>query len=161
MSADDVKRLLSSDDLQVSSEEQVFEGLSQWVKHDWTNRKTDLYSLMKCIRYPLCSISFLLEEVTLLGCESIEGCQLLLDASKWHEMPQKRSTLPLMNSILRNKNKQVLIIEGQSFGELVTIAIYNLKSKSWTDYPTMDRFGAVFKNNVFVFGGVEFQRKDT
>ncbi|XP_077292532.1 kelch-like protein 15 [Arctopsyche grandis] len=157
MSADDVKRLLSSDDLQVSSEEQVFEGLSQWVKHDFINRKNHLYSLMKCIRFPLCSVSFLLEEVMSLCCESVKGCQLLLVALNWHEMPQKRSNLPLMNSKPRNKNKQVLII-GQSFGDLLTIDAYNLKSKSWTDYPTMDlkieSFStAVFKNNILMFGG--------
>ncbi|XP_077292178.1 kelch-like protein 4 [Arctopsyche grandis] len=154
MSADTVKRLLSSDDLQVSSEEQVFEGLSQWVKHDWTNRKNDLYSLMKCVRFPLCSISFLLEEVTSLCCESVEGCKLLLDALKWHEIPQKRSTLPLMNSKSRIKDKQVLIINSWT----VEIKAYNLRTKSWTDFATMnipniDFSTAIFKNNIFVFGG--------
>ncbi|XP_077291638.1 kelch-like protein 28 [Arctopsyche grandis] len=151
MSADNVKRLLSSDNLQVSSEEQVFEGLSQWVKYDWTNRKNDLYSLMKCIRFSLCSVSFLLEEVTSLCCESVEGCQLLLDALKWHEMPQKRCNLPLMNFKSRIKNK-VLVIGP------FAIETYKLRTKSWTDFCTVDiqnvNFStAVFQNNLFVFGG--------
>ncbi|XP_077292235.1 kelch-like protein 25 [Arctopsyche grandis] len=161
MSADNVKRLLSSDDLQVSSEGQVFEGLSHWVKHDWTNRKNDLYSLMKCVRYPLCSISFLLEEVASLCCESVEGYQLLLDALKWHEIPQKRSTLSLMNSKSRKKNKQVLIIGRKNIGMSVGIKAYNLRTKSWTVYHKMDIRStdfstAMFKNNVFVFGGWNF-----
>ncbi|XP_077291598.1 kelch-like protein 28 [Arctopsyche grandis] len=157
MSADNVKRLLSSDNLQVSSEEQVFEGLSQWVKYDWTNRKNDLYSLMKCIRFSLCSVSFLLEEVTSLCCESVEGSQLLFDALKWHQMPQKRSTLPVMNSKFRMKKKQVLIVGGDSFGMSVTIDAYNLTTNSWTHFVETDiknSFSTViFKNNLFMFGG--------
>ncbi|XP_077292614.1 kelch-like protein 12 [Arctopsyche grandis] len=158
MSADNVKRLLSSDHLQVSSEEQVFEGLSQWVKHDFTNRKNDLCSLLQCIRFPHCSIPFLLEEVTSLCCESVEGCQLLLDAIKWHAIPQKRCNLPLMNPKSRINNKQVLIIGGQRFAGSITIEAFNLKEKSWTHYHAMDmkysEFStAMFENNIFVFGG--------
>ncbi|XP_077292429.1 uncharacterized protein LOC143915595 [Arctopsyche grandis] len=113
---------------------------------------------MKCVRFPLCSISFLLEEVTSLCCESVEGCQLLFDALKWHQMPQKRSTLPVMNSKFRMKKKQVLIIGGDSFGMSVTIDAYNLTTNSWTHFLKADikntNFSAViYKSNVFMFGG--------
>ncbi|XP_077292019.1 kelch-like protein 24 [Arctopsyche grandis] len=158
LSVENVKQLLSSDGLKVSSEEQVFKGLSQWVKHDWINRKKDLYSLMKCLRLPLCSVSFLLKEVRALCCESVEECQLLLDAILWHQFPQNRSSLKLMNSDIRNLDRRVLIVGGRSSDTPGLIEMYNPTTNSWTNFFKIDinitMFSAEkFQNNLIIFGG--------
>ncbi|XP_077293361.1 kelch-like protein 1 [Arctopsyche grandis] len=164
---DNMERLLLSNDLQVSSEEQAFKGLSQWIKHDWVNRRNYLYPLLKCIRLPFCSISFLLEEVTSLCCKSIEENQfsILLDALKWHQMPEKRSSLTLMNSQSRNKNNQVLILGGDSPNISGLIEAYNPTTNLWTDFFKTDikntLFSAeIFQNTIFLFGGWNFNEKN-
>ncbi|XP_077292018.1 kelch-like protein 6 [Arctopsyche grandis] len=158
LSVENVKQLLSSDNLYALSEQQVFKGLSQWVKHDWINRKKDLYSLMKCLRLPFCSVSFLLKEVRALCCESVEECQLLLDAILWHQFPQHRPSLKLMNSDYRNFDKRVLIVGGRSSDTSGLIEMYNPTTNSWTNFFKIDinmrSFSAeIFKNHLIIFGG--------
>ncbi|XP_077292014.1 kelch-like protein 5 [Arctopsyche grandis] len=159
LSVENVKQILSSDNLYALSEEQVFKGLSQWVKHDWINRKKDLYSLLKCIRLPCCSVSFLLKEVRSLCCESVEECQLLLDAILWHQFPQNRSSLKLMNSGFRNFDRRVLIVGGGYYSNTPSlIEMYNTITNSWTNFLKIDinikNFSAeTFQNNLIIFGG--------
>lgn len=47
--------MLKSDDLNVVSEENVFESLMTWVQHDTANREEHLPSLLKLIKLPLLS----------------------------------------------------------------------------------------------------------
>lgn len=67
---------------------------------------------------------FLLDKVSSLCCETVEECHLLLDALKWHQMPQKRSTIPLMNSNSRIENKHVLVFGGFNFPQKVFFSLY-------------------------------------
>lgn len=47
--------LLKSDDLNVVTEENVFESLMTWVQHDSANREQYLPTLLKLIKLPLLS----------------------------------------------------------------------------------------------------------
>lgn len=53
--ADQLANLLKSDDLNVVTEENVFESLMTWVQHDSTNREQHLAILLKLIKLPLLS----------------------------------------------------------------------------------------------------------
>ncbi|XP_077293231.1 kelch-like protein 24 [Arctopsyche grandis] len=175
LSVDKVKQLLSSDDLQVSSlmtscksEEQVFKGLSKWLKYDWNNRKKDLYSLMKYIRLPLCDVSFLLEEVRSLCCEydSESPFSIVLDALRWHQMPKKRSSSSLTNAKCRNIHKQVLIFGGRNRNISGIIDMYNPITNAWSElfHTTIKitNFSAVIhKKKVLIFGGWDANGIDT
>ncbi|XP_077293230.1 kelch-like protein 28 isoform X3 [Arctopsyche grandis] len=162
LSVENVKQLLLSDDLQESSETKVFKGLYKWIKYDWNNRKKDLYSLMKYIRLPLCDVPFLLEEVRSLCCESDSESpfSIVLDALRWHQMAEKRSSLRLMNAKCRNMHKQVLILGGYYSEISGIIDMYNPITNSWSElfHTTLKiiNFSAViFKKNVFIFGGTD------
>lgn len=52
---DQLASLLSSDDLNVVTEENVFESLMAWVQHDSANREQHLSTLLKLIKLPLLS----------------------------------------------------------------------------------------------------------
>jgi len=45
-------QILGSDDLNVGNEETVYEAVMKWVKFDVDMRKSDLFSLLFCIRFP-------------------------------------------------------------------------------------------------------------
>lgn len=55
LQADQLANLLKSDDLNVVTEENVFESLMTWVQNDSKNREQHLPSLLKLIKLPLLS----------------------------------------------------------------------------------------------------------
>ncbi|XP_060055792.1 kelch-like protein 17 isoform X4 [Erinaceus europaeus] len=58
-----VLELVSSDSLNVPSEEDVYRAVLSWVKHDVEARRQHVPRLMKCVRLPLLSRDFLLGHV--------------------------------------------------------------------------------------------------
>lgn len=51
--ANEIAKLLSSDDINVPDEEAIFQALMMWVRHDLQNRQRDLGMLLSYIRLPL------------------------------------------------------------------------------------------------------------
>lgn len=87
--------LVSSDSLNVPSEEDVYRAVLSWVKHDVDARRQHVPRLMKCVRLPLLSRDFLLGHV---DAESLvrhhPDCKdLLIEALKFHLLPEQRGVL--------------------------------------------------------------------
>ncbi|XP_068594391.1 kelch-like protein 40a [Cebidichthys violaceus] len=55
--------IITSDALNIEREEQVFESLMDWVRHDETNRVKDLPELLHCIRFRLIPLDYFKEKV--------------------------------------------------------------------------------------------------
>ncbi|XP_060055793.1 kelch-like protein 17 isoform X5 [Erinaceus europaeus] len=90
-----VLELVSSDSLNVPSEEDVYRAVLSWVKHDVEARRQHVPRLMKCVRLPLLSRDFLLGHV---DAESLvrhhPDCKdLLIEALKFHLLPEQRGVL--------------------------------------------------------------------
>lgn len=60
----DVEGLISSNQLNVTSEECVFDAVMRWVKHDLKNREQHLGTLLGHVRLPLTKRAFLLKNVS-------------------------------------------------------------------------------------------------
>ena len=58
-------RVISSDELNVSSEEVVYEAVLRWIKHDLSSRKDELSTLLFSLRLPLMDIDYI-EDLILL-----------------------------------------------------------------------------------------------
>lgn len=63
LSADDVATLLQSDDLNVSSEESVFDALLRWLEHEPKTRQQEASRLLAFVKLPLLSPAFLTDHV--------------------------------------------------------------------------------------------------
>ncbi|KAI6073673.1 Kelch-like 17 [Aix galericulata] len=87
--------LISSDSLNVPSEEEVYRAVLSWVKHDVDSRRQHVPRLMKCVRLPLLSRDFLMSNVDteLLVRHHSECKDLLIEALKYHLMPEQRGVL--------------------------------------------------------------------
>ncbi|XP_058160690.1 kelch-like protein 17 isoform X3 [Dasypus novemcinctus] len=90
-----VLELVSSDSLNVPSEEDVYRAVLSWVRHDVDTRRQHVPRLMKCVRLPLLSRDFLLGHV---DAESLvrhhPDCKdLLIEALKFHLLPEQRGVL--------------------------------------------------------------------
>ena len=94
LNADCVAQLLSSDDLNVSSESQIFNALTTWVEHD-TERKKFLPRLLGLVRLPLLSPDFLVDKVEMspLFRDVVPCRELIMEAMKYLLLPKRRFQL--------------------------------------------------------------------
>uniref|UniRef100_A0A8C9MRI0 Kelch like family member 18 n=1 Tax=Serinus canaria TaxID=9135 RepID=A0A8C9MRI0_SERCA len=93
---EDVLELVSRDELNVKSEEQVFEAALAWIRFEREQREPFLPELLSRIRLPLCRPQFLTDRVQqddLVRC--CHKCRDLVDEAKdYHLMPERRPHLP-------------------------------------------------------------------
>uniref|UniRef100_A0A8B9R0G8 Kelch like family member 18 n=1 Tax=Anas platyrhynchos TaxID=8839 RepID=A0A8B9R0G8_ANAPL len=93
---EDILELVSRDELNVKSEEQVFEAALAWIRYDREQREPFLPELLAKIRLPLCRPQFLADRVQqddLVRC--CHKCRDLVDEAKdYHLMPERRPHLP-------------------------------------------------------------------
>lgn len=85
--------ILSSDELNVHTEEQVYWALMRWIHHNLADRRRYLAYLLQHIRLPLLNPKFLVNTVgTDLLIRSDEHCRDLIDEAKdYLLLPQERS----------------------------------------------------------------------
>lgn len=82
-----LEKLVSSSDLNVENENQIYEGVMKWVKMDTENRKCHLGKLMSKIKLPLLSPAYLLQTVATeeLIRKDLE-CRDYVDEAKAYQM---------------------------------------------------------------------------
>ena len=87
--------LLSCEDLNVNSEEEVYNAIMRWVYHDKENRKNAIAELLQQIRMPLLSPRFLVDivEAEELIKQDIKCRDLLDEAKNYHMLPDRRTRM--------------------------------------------------------------------
>ena len=83
---EDMRRIISDSHLNVRGEEQVYEAMMSWVKHNLEERNAHVSTLLQCVRMPLMSATYLSREVKneVLVMDSFEGRGLLIEAMDYH-----------------------------------------------------------------------------
>ncbi|XP_014663721.1 PREDICTED: kelch-like protein 28 [Priapulus caudatus] len=92
LSEEQVAGILSSDDLNVVSEETVFSGIENWIEFDPAARRGALDRLIKCVRLALLPVRYLTRcyEANKLVRDSRACKELLNEALKYHLLPEHR-----------------------------------------------------------------------
>ncbi|XP_001606539.1 kelch-like protein 5 [Nasonia vitripennis] len=162
LSADDVATLLQSDDLNVSSEESVFDALLRWLEHDPKNRKQEASRLLAFVKLPLLSPTFLTDHVenNEMFQEQRSAQVLIMEALKYHLLPERR---PMLQSNRTRPRKatvgQLLAIGGMDANKGATaIDVFSLRENTWKTLANMSsrrlQFGAaVVEKKLVVAGG--------
>jgi kelch-like protein 2/3 len=165
LSVEQVNRLIADDRLAVSSEEQVYEAVVSWTKHDTTGSRHDLISrLMEHVRLPLLSQDFLVqrvEEEPLVKNNNV--CKdYLIEALKYHLLrPEQKLLYITPRTKLRSPAglpKMMLVVGGQAPKAIRSVELYDFKLDKWShaaDMPTRRcRSGvAVLNGLVYTVGG--------
>ena len=83
---EEVSKIVCDSNLNVRGEEQVYEAVLSWVRHRDSERREYVSDLLKCVRMPLMSATYLSREVKRepLLMESFAGRGLLIDAMDYH-----------------------------------------------------------------------------
>lgn len=162
-----VLELISSNEINVKNEEQVFDAVISWINHDKENRKQYLNKLLSQVRLPLLSTECLTSRVeTAEVIKSNQECckDLLIEALKYHLLPEKRSMLKSPRTRPRNPSGQVPILFAIGGGSLFAIhsecECYDPKVDRWCTIPSMStkraRVGvAVVDREIYAVGGYD------
>ncbi|XP_077984881.1 kelch-like protein 18 [Glandiceps talaboti] len=84
--------LISSEELNVNCEEEVYTAIMRWAYHDKDKRKDDIADLLQRIRLPLLSPNFLVDTVEAeeLIKQDIKCRDLLDEAKNYHMLPDRK-----------------------------------------------------------------------
>ncbi|KAK0046000.1 kelch-like protein 5, partial [Biomphalaria glabrata] len=159
---DEVCKLLSSDDLNVPNEETIFDAVLKWARHDLHNRKKSLAILLSHIKLPLMAPQFIADhvETNSLFHDDKECQQLIMEALKYHLLPERRSSFQSPRTKPRKSTVGVLYAVGsmECTKGPTSIEKYDLRTNTWTQVANMSgrrlQFGvAVLDDKLFVVGG--------
>ena len=160
-------RLISKDDLNVHSEEQVFEAVLRWIKQDEQNRKEHLHTLLEQVRLCLLPPQYLSDRV--LGEEIVHSnilCRDLIDEAKdYMLMPERRKQLKSFRTSPRRCSEAaglIYVVGGltSTGNSLSTVEKYDTVTCKWTPVPPMtiqrSRVAvAVLDAHLYAIGGFD------
>lgn len=160
----ELAELLQSEDLNVQSEEQVFESVMKWVEHDVEGRKQHMAAVLQYVRLPLLDRGYLVSRV---GAEplvrSSEACRDLVDEAKdYLLLPEKRAQLQGPRTTPRRpiqNNEIMFAVGGWCSGDAISLVErYNPHTEEWKVVATMckRRCGvgvAVLGDFLYAIGG--------
>ena len=134
LSSTTVIDLISSNDLGVLTEEDVFEAVIQWIKHDRDNRIEYLPSLIEHVRYELLTKDYVVKHVAdeeIL--QSHPACKdFIINALKYRLLsPSERAQQPGRENISRIRiggAQSILVVGGQAPKAIRSIEVYDTKN---------------------------------
>lgn len=125
----ELKELISSDSVRVEKEEEVFEAVLSWAKHDPTNRTKDLSTLLPCLRYGSLSPSFVEEHFqTEPLLEDNEFCQNYLKQQRRRKRTARSKKKPGCSKE-RPSAKVHNVVIGVGRGNLRTSFCYDVENE--------------------------------
>jgi kelch-like protein 1/4/5 len=159
LDADQLGNMLKNNDLNVATEQEVFHALISWVQHDEENRKKHIPKLLGFIKLPLLQPAFIVDHVEQF-CDNSDCMKLVLDAMKYHLLPERYQTV----TTERNKPRKSTMGRLMAIGGMdqhkgcITIETYNPRLDKWSltkNMPTRRlQFGvALMDDKLIIVGG--------
>ncbi|XP_077283057.1 kelch-like protein 12 [Arctopsyche grandis] len=153
LNIDQLSKILSSDDIAVEVEDQIFTCITTWINFNETERKVHLLKLLKLVKLPLVSKAYLNNQL-LEYCQSSRECVTYVKRIT-ESQSRKRE-------ILRATPKypfEKIVIVGDFGHENMHIRQYDPITNSWSKCMELDNrkrgFGMISLNDggLVVFGG--------
>lgn len=171
LSPEEVVEMISREELNVRTEEEVFEAISAWVRREEDERKDFLPELLKNVRLPLISPQYLCDKVSTDELiKSNLACRDLVDEAKdYHLMPERRCKLQSIRTKPRRWSEAAGLIYAigglTSSGEaLSTVETYDTLTGLWVPGVPMTtlrtRVGVtVLDNKLYAVGGFDGHKR--
>uniref|UniRef100_A0A1A9UDS7 BTB domain-containing protein n=1 Tax=Glossina austeni TaxID=7395 RepID=A0A1A9UDS7_GLOAU len=169
LSFEEIEKLIKDDKLRVKVEENAYEAVIKWIKHDQGTRQVHLSALMSHIRLPFITTEFLTNHITTepLLRNDLQCSRFLIDALSYQLLPE--SGRKCLSSATQNEkriksrneiNHCVLFVGGQRVRSLEILSrceIYNVSSNkvlstSKMKTPRCEIGAATLNGRVFTAG---------
>ncbi|EDO49374.1 predicted protein [Nematostella vectensis] len=171
LAPDEVVALISSEELNVRAEEEVFEAVMFWLKKDLDERRDFLSELLKHVRLPLVRPQFLCDRIATedLVRNSLACRDLIDEAKDFLLLPERRSKLQSSRTKPRKCSEAAGLIYAigglNSSGEaLCSVETFDMLSCQWSPTSPMNtlrtRVGvAVLDNRLYALGGFDGHKR--
>jgi len=142
LSKEDLCTILCSDDLDISSEMDVYRAAMIWLQHDLPGRKQDMVDVLTHVRFPLLPTTVL---TSLLGSQMEELSpdrsvhELLIQARNAQRLRSTRSRQKKISafqneSLTPRRSRKAIVVVGGYSGEFVSnCEVYDKKTESWQE----------------------------
>lgn len=136
MPCDQLKQLISRDEIRVPSEEIVYNSVLQWVYHNLDERKEMFASVVSCVRFPFVSTDFLSNNVEQE--DLMDSCQdYIQEAVLYKSSPEKR---PILKNSPRTRPRKpsglqeaIIAAGGMSReGPVLSVEQYDCNTDTWS-----------------------------
>ncbi|XP_043246385.1 kelch-like protein 17 [Amphibalanus amphitrite] len=161
-----VNELIASNQMNVADEETVFRSVVKWVRHDEAERKQHVAELMSHVKLPLLSRDFLVgtvDQEPLLR-EDAACRELLLEALKYHLLPEQRASMVSSRTTDRRPDAAAPYLFAVGGGSLFAVhsecEVYNPRLERWLSVASMNtrrsRAGVASDGRLlYVIGGYD------
>ena len=160
-----LKSLLSMDGLKVSKEEEIYEAVILWVKHDIQQRQKYFADIMSHVRLPFVSTAYLKQKIEAEELiQSEERChEFLQEAYLYKSYPEKRAALKISPRVQPRKPsglQGVMLCTGGLNGSsgLASLEQYDFRSDTWSELTNLQqsRYAVatcLVQETLYVIGG--------
>ena len=135
-----VKELICMDEINVSEEDEVYQAMIAWIKHDLPSRECLLPELLKCVRlFSLSKYSLrrILDEE--LVSKNLACTRLIINALDFCLFPDRFQDIPLKPRLSLDQYEQVVVLTGgQDDGNCnMNTDCFVPSTKTWVSLPKM------------------------
>ena len=109
-----VKELICMDEINVSEEDEVYQAMTAWIKHDLPSRECFLPELLNCVRLfsvSKYSLRRILDEE--LVSKNLACTRLIINALDFYLFPDRFQDMPLKPRLSLDKYEQVVVLTGR------------------------------------------------
>ncbi|XP_050340983.1 kelch-like protein 17 [Bactrocera neohumeralis] len=156
-----MQRILESDNLNITREEDAFDAIKRWFNFDVAARQEQLPLLIACLRLTQFDAEFLLTHI-----QPLPGCELLaFKAISWIREPAARTkinmrfTEPRGVSAANCGEKTLLAVCFELFAINPKLQQYNKAEDKWQEYASLEidyhRYRTILKDGNLLFTGGE------
>ena len=160
---DELKRWISSDFIEVTSEEIVFDALYRWLQHDLKSREKYASEMLRCVRLPLLKPLFLVEQVysKQLFKTNSECVEQIMNAMIYHTVEERKASIQIADVPRKATMGTMFAIGGMdSCRNRGSIECFDARKNQWrlmsTSQATCRRlqFGVtVLESCIYIVGG--------
>ena len=135
-----VKELICMDEINVSEEDEVYQAVIAWIKHDLPSRECFLPELLKCVRLfsvSKYSLRRILDEE--LVSRNLACTRLIINALDFCLFPDRFQDMPLKPRLSLDRYEQVVVLTGGRDDDDCNLNTYCFvpSTKTWVSLPTI------------------------
>lgn len=160
----DMADILGRDELNVDCEEQIYEAILAWIKHDEEKRREHVYDLLRLVRLPLIKPVFIFDTISHepLIRSDLKSRDLLDEATYYHLLPEKRGQFKTFVNLkprcCTDSSGLVYAIGGLNQAGGSTVEVYDPVEDSWRLAESMSTTRsrvavAVLQGKLYAIGG--------